>query len=640
MTHTIPNFRLTSALDFASRGWHVFPIYCPKLSPSKPPSCSCPLGANCTNKGKHPLTSNGLKDATTDEAQIRAWWGQWPAANVGIVTGAVSGIVVLDVDPRHGGDVSLATMMDTFGEFAETVEASTGGGGMHLLFMHPGSRFPNSNGDTGWLFKATSLSGLDVRGDGGYIVAPPSLHASGERYGWKRGADPGESQLAAVPAWFLNLYAKSKEPAQRSQTHTSSSSEDGRYWLGKALARTTAEGTRNDTGYWLAQQLRDAGLSENEAESLMLDYADRTPRGDTPYSRHEAVASMRSAYACPKREPARGKSLPVPAPRAIAKPTGGAATELREYLDDIVGGRVVNVPWPWPMLTRLTQALIPGTVTTVVGDPGVGKTFFVLQCLLFWRQMNFDPAVFFIEKDRRFHMMRLLAQLEGDGRLVDFDWIPKNGGAVATAMQRHHDLVDAIGKAVVSSDGKPVSLPDLQAWVRQQASAGRRLIIIDPVTAAEAGPERWNADRTFMLGCEDVMAKHGASLVLITHPKKGNRPGATTGHDTAGGAAYFQFCDTLLWLNKPKKARRVQIRTPNGPSMITPHLFYQIHKARHGRGSGAELAYLFGEGLKFAEQGYVTGDADDPNESLVDAVRAHIPVVASVRDPFSTPEFS
>src|SRR6266536_5019093 len=99
-----------AALAYAKKGWHVLPLH----TPDSQAPCSC-LKANCDSIGKHPRTMHGLKDATTDETAIRRWWDMWPKANVGIVTGRVSGFVVLDVDPQHGGEVSLGYLQDEYG---------------------------------------------------------------------------------------------------------------------------------------------------------------------------------------------------------------------------------------------------------------------------------------------------------------------------------------------------------------------------------------------------------------------------------------------------------------------------------------------------------------------------------------------
>ena len=159
---------LSAAVAAARRGWLVIPIHWPRDG-----QCSCGKGS-CPSPAKHPLTKNGLKDATTDEAVIQQWWHRYPEANVAIVTGAGSGIVVLDIDPPHGGDESLAALEAEWGRLPETVEVVTGSGGRHIYFKHPGVGIavPNSAGKLG--------PGLDVRGDGGYVLIPPSRHISWE----------------------------------------------------------------------------------------------------------------------------------------------------------------------------------------------------------------------------------------------------------------------------------------------------------------------------------------------------------------------------------------------------------------------------------------------------------------------------
>jgi len=167
---------LLAALAYANRDWAIFPLHTPR----EDGSCDCNRD-DCRNIGKHPRTMNGFKDATTDEAQIRKWWGSWPKSNVGVACGA-SGLVVLDVDPRNGGDESLADLREKHGEdWLNTVVSLTGGGGSHYYYQMPtGQRIRGSKDALG--------PGLDIKGDDGYVVAPPSLHESGNIYAWERPA--------------------------------------------------------------------------------------------------------------------------------------------------------------------------------------------------------------------------------------------------------------------------------------------------------------------------------------------------------------------------------------------------------------------------------------------------------------------
>lgn len=173
---------------YGRRGLPVIPLHSIEAD-----GCSCGR-PGCEAPGKHPRILNWPENATTLCVRIRSWWHRWPLANIGLATGEASGIVVLDVDPRHGGEVSLEELERRFGELPASVEAETGGGGRHLLFKHPGRTVTNSAGSLG--------PGLDVRGDGGYIVAPPSLHASGRRYAWEGAHHLAYMEPPPLPQWL------------------------------------------------------------------------------------------------------------------------------------------------------------------------------------------------------------------------------------------------------------------------------------------------------------------------------------------------------------------------------------------------------------------------------------------------------
>lgn len=188
---------MLSALTYARWQWRVFPLHTPQGAGG----CSCG-SATCGNAGKHPRTRDGFKSATTDEDQIRAWWSEAPEANIGIATGPESGLLVLDIDPRNGGDDSFDELIAKIGPLPETPEALTGGGGRHIFFRWP-------EGASGFRSKPIG-SGIDVKGSGGYVVAAPSLHASGRTYGWEASARPDEVPLADVPPRLLAMLAATK----------------------------------------------------------------------------------------------------------------------------------------------------------------------------------------------------------------------------------------------------------------------------------------------------------------------------------------------------------------------------------------------------------------------------------------------
>ena len=124
-------------------------------------------------RSKIPATPRGFKDATTNETTIRGWWAETPLAGIGMPTGAPSGIDVLDVDPKNGGEVSFNAL--DFEIPKDTPRSITGGGGYHFFFAHSADSPATAPG-----FR----NGLDWKAEGGYVVLPPSIHPSGKRYAW------------------------------------------------------------------------------------------------------------------------------------------------------------------------------------------------------------------------------------------------------------------------------------------------------------------------------------------------------------------------------------------------------------------------------------------------------------------------
>lgn len=250
------------ALRYAEElGWPVLPVHSIRNG-----ACTCGR-SDCTSPGKHPRTRHGVKEASTDPKAIRAWWSRWPDANVGIRTGAESGLVVLDVDPRNGGDPALSDLLNRHGELPKTTEAETGGGGRHMLFAHPG--------DGVTVTRSSLAAGVDIKADGAYIVAPPSVHISGGRYCWKEHHGPGELNPAAMPPWLTELVAD--QPRSATTMLRVASNGDlilllRSAWQYVAQAEPAEAGTRNNSAFRLAGHLAamqtDVGGRLTEAQVL------------------------------------------------------------------------------------------------------------------------------------------------------------------------------------------------------------------------------------------------------------------------------------------------------------------------------------------------------------------------------------
>lgn len=222
-------------MDYARRGWAVFPVHSAILRRDLNEwRCSCGH-EGCRSPAKHPIPYDGLKVATTDTNLIRAWFTRWPYANIGIRTGAVSSLAVLDVDPKHGGFDSLEDLRHKV-DLPETVEVITGSNGRHIYFKTNGQQVRNSVGKLG--------PGLDVRGEGGYVVAPGSRHISGGVYDWEASSSPDQVAIADVP---LALVSNKADESVRTDDIQS-------------VGLVVASGGRNAYLTSLAGVMRDRGM--------------------------------------------------------------------------------------------------------------------------------------------------------------------------------------------------------------------------------------------------------------------------------------------------------------------------------------------------------------------------------------------
>lgn len=246
---------LENALEYAERGWKVFPLHTARGA-----VCSCGT-LQCGSAAKHPRIKEWQKSCSFDPREIKEWWQKWPDANVGLATGSASGFFVLDIDPRHGGKESLQKLVSSNGILPKTLASNTGGGGYHLFFKEPDIKISN---------RANFLPGLDVRGDGGYIVAPPSIHKSGTPYAWIK--EFVDSSISDAPEWLLHLLIN-RENSDRSSVDANYVGEGGR---NNFLAREAGKLRRQ--GYelfQLMQMLRKINdthckppLSENELMTI------------------------------------------------------------------------------------------------------------------------------------------------------------------------------------------------------------------------------------------------------------------------------------------------------------------------------------------------------------------------------------
>jgi len=329
---------MEAALGYARKGWHVFPLHW------RTPEGRCSCRTNCENNAaKHPLTEHGFKDATTDETAIRGWWTKRPSANIGIATGAISKLAVVDLDGPN-----TQPLLRREGVFLPKTATVQTGRGYHAFYAHPGCKVASKSA----VLSDGSGSKVDTRGDGGYVVAPPSVHITGKVYRWVI----ENKDLPVFPDAILRLLERQEPGGDRLNTDST--------WVDEAL-EGVSEGQRDETaarlaGYWLnvtAGNERAAGqalqlwnrlntppMTGQQVEKVLRSIAGRYTREkqheiqtDPKYTRLEVLDGPAWAEAVKESPPREGIHAPI------------------DTLDEVGG-------------------LVAGDLITLAGGPGLGKS--------------------------------------------------------------------------------------------------------------------------------------------------------------------------------------------------------------------------------------------------------------------------
>lgn len=319
----------THALKYQSRGWSVIPL----------------RSTGDAENRKKPLLDSWDPYKTTPATweQVDAWWTTWPQANIGIIMGEVSGMIALDLDGPRAVDLLRAAKVAV----PQTASVSTGKG-FHAYYKHPG--YPVSNRTR--LLSDSAGSAVDVRGDGGYVVGPPSVHGSGRVYQW---VIPPEQGITELPADLAALITRKVFPSAPGETG----------WVDMAM-QGVPEGQRDDisarlAGYWLRM------VGEEDCLRIMRDFAAKcTP----PFSDRDLRKTVQSVARIEraKKDADTTKDLP----RLVPLEAPPWLEEIEK--DEGRKGALVNVPG-----FLSVGGLVAGDVITLAGRPGMGKSTLACQ---------------------------------------------------------------------------------------------------------------------------------------------------------------------------------------------------------------------------------------------------------------------
>ena len=487
------------------------------------------------------MTLHGYKDATRDPEEIKRWWTAHPTANIGIPTGAISGFDVLDVDTRSDGDESLADLESKLGRIPDTVESLTGGGGRHIFFQHhPGLRNMTA-----------ARMGIDIRAGGGYIVVPPSRHASGRRYHWELSSLPEEVEIKPWPTDLFKALCpgaagpdptadlSSIEHAQKPPHPLSESPNSVQLEIQPATGtpQLIPHGTRNTTLASLAGTMRKRGMTEGAIAAALL--ADNRERCKPPLEDREVIRIAKSIAKYAPDEIASNFVSSVPI-------SINGTSETNIDLKPISAYQLITEA---PETKWQIDGILPtGSAMVVVADAGVGKTW-----------LMHDLAVA-IDQDRKW--IGHFSVSQGKVLIIDEE------NAIALIKKRlqkllkGHDLPEDGSELKVqflAATGMNLSSEAYVAELQTVLETMRPdLVIIDALVRIHTNNENDAGEMASLFGIfKRWINEYGCSFVFCHHQRKPGPIGNAPSTMYRGSSEIRAFVDTHLDLRKSKSQEGV-----------------------------------------------------------------------------------
>lgn len=483
---------LDTALAYREAGLSVIPL---NRSDKRPD-----IGLLPRDENDKP-TWKPFQSLIADKQIITRWFKT--EANIGIVCGEVSGgLLVMDFDLR--ADDIYRDWCHRVGEIAKLLPTVRTGKGFHVYV-----RCDKQNG-TALAMSAINEKLIETRGEGNYIIAPPSIHpVTKQPYKAIRGDLLGIPHLDSEQLENLMAAARSFDERVRRQTKTSlliGTPVPGARLLEKALARA-APGNRNETGFWLACQLRDAGLNQAAAHEVMVRFQKSVPQGDDPYTLAEAVASLKQAFGVTPRDSVAKTNGVTSAvnPRHFEAPVPSV---LKPLLSQEIFSLKFLLKQELPQPRWAVPNLLPEGLILLAGKPKLGKSWLALALAiaiasggraLGQYQVTTGDVLYLALEDNPRRIQKRARKLLGEGPIPD-------RLEFATRWKR------------LDSDG----VPDLDLWLNAHSDA--RLIVIDTFARVRPRPQRignlYDEDYNALEGVKALADRYGVTIFVVHHLRK------------------------------------------------------------------------------------------------------------------------
>jgi hypothetical protein len=364
-----------------------------------------------------------------------------------------------------------------------------------------------------------------------------------------------------------------------------------------------AEGKGRDSACYhhACQLVNDFALDDANAKKLLgnWDKGNKPPLGDAVITEKIANAHCygkgKKGSKLTKQSPADRREDRLQCREREENPT------IRRLEETMAGNRRL-IALPWNMTNLLTKALLPGTITLLVGGIGAGKSLWTLQLISHLVVLNVPCSIFELEEDVAFHTIRALAQRAMYPELTDPSWIEENPGIVRATMAENAEFIKKVEASMIASPTRQPTKERVSRWVRTKAREGARVIILDPITATRQDDKVWVADSEFMDHVKKVSVDNGVSVLIVTHAKKGSNSFPDL-DSIAGSTSYARFAQTVLWLQKVEPTE-CEVRAEHGPEPAKIDRVLHILKARNSTGEYSKMGFSFDPmSLRFAECG-------------------------------------
>lgn len=287
-----------------------------------------------------------------------------------------------------------------------------------------------------------------------------------------------------------------------------------------------------------------------------------------------------------------------------------ALDTLGRNLDEIAAGtRFAQEFIGWKVLSD-TQCLLPGTLTLLCGSPGKGKSFFFLEAIWRWCMQGVRAGILALEGNPEDHLWRVLAQMSGCSDVLRTRWVRKNRAAADNIFEKYRlKLQQAEPHIYTPPPQQKADCKWILGWLQARCGEGYRVLVIDPITMMQGQERRYLDHEAFVYEAKTIIARSGASLICVSHPKDG-KPGEDPPpslNSLPGSKAWQRFTDTILWLecHAPDEAL---FKDAMGPIRRRYNRTLIPLKVRHEEDPGKIRYYLDGSTLCHREVGVIVED--------------------------------